>query len=76
MAMIEDNYYINVAKLATSYTGKEYMRHYCKVELGDCLEKDAVEKFNYIKRLFPDHDFELTLYKVNCCATKVKEEII
>ena len=59
------NYEINVAKETTAYTGKKYMRHYCRIEIGDCLPETAEEKFREIRALFPE-DYELTLYAVTC----------
>ena len=73
MAMVPCNYYINVAK-ECSYPKGTKLRyiHYCKIELGDILLPNAIEKFDEISKLFTkEKGFENTLYYVNCSATQI-----
>lgn len=66
--MIPCNYYINVAK---QYNDNRYY-HFCKIELGDLIKEQAMERCNELFKLFPKSDgWELTLYYVECKGQKI-----
>lgn len=69
--MIPCNYYINIAKK----NSLNYYVHYCKIELGDCMEKDAIEKYNDIIKLFTKEEgFKCNLYYVHCSGKILAED--
>ena len=67
--MIPSNYEINVATAPEKNAA--YGRHYCRIELGDCLPDVAKEKFRFIKGIFPD-DWNITLYEVRCSGREIE----
>ena len=70
--MIQSNYEINVSRLFKKPLDENaHYYHYCKIELGWNSEKNATEKFNELRKLFPD-DFELELMHVECYGKKVE----
>ena len=72
--MIPDNYEINVAKMSKDYTGRECYRHYCRIEIPDSFEKDAIEKFNELNQMFQANgDYHLSLTKVTCRGKQIIE---
>ena len=59
---IPSNYEINV-----SLNG----RHWCKIQLPDCFEEDAVRKLEILRSMFGDsYNVSLTYWE---CKGKVKE---
>lgn len=68
---IPNNYEINVAMPPTPKA--QYGTHYCRIELGSCLEETAIEKFNTIKGFFPN-DWVLDLHRITCCGHLVNVE--
>lgn len=68
--MVPCNYFINVATPPTPRAA--YGVHHSRIELGDCTEREAIEKFKFYKNLLPS-DFNLTLYNVTCVANEVEE---
>lgn len=67
--MIPSNYEINVA--TPSDRNAKYGRHYCLIELGEVLPDEAIEKFRFIKGIFPD-DWNITLHEITCYGREVK----
>ena len=60
---IQNNYEINVS------VGN---RHWCKIQLPDCLEGEAEMKFETLKSLFGDHfHLEMTYWE---CEGRTKRE--
>lgn len=71
--MIPDNYEINVARMEKDYTGDERYRHYCRIQLDDSFEKDAIEKFNELNQMFQvNGDYHLSLTKVTCRGEQIR----
>lgn len=68
--MIPCNYYINVAKRSARYPLGE---HYATIELGDCQQKVAKEKFEEISKMFDLNLFKLSLYYVECYGKPVAD---
>ncbi len=67
--MIPCNYEVNVA--TPSEPTAKYGRHYCRIELGNCPEKEAKEKFIFIRQLFPTN-WNLRLCEVRCSGREVE----
>ncbi len=65
--MVEDNYYINVAKECSYPTQYRRYEHYCKIELGSISEEKAIMKFSEICTLFSKgKGFIVSLHYVTC----------
>ncbi len=62
------NYEINVATAPEK--GAAYGRHYCTIELGDCLEDTAIKRFMQIRGFFPSK-YKLTLHRIECYGREV-----
>ena len=72
--MIPNNYEINVARMEKDYTGYECYRHYCRIELSDTFEEEAIEKFVKLNQMFQaDGDYHLSLTKVTCRGEQIIE---
>ena len=69
MAMIPSNYQINVAK---KHPKCAYGMHYCLIELGQMLPKDADEKFRELSEMFGE-EYNLSLTRVECYGTPIAE---
>ena len=71
--MIPSNYKINVAKLQKKPL-EPVLRyyHYCRIELGDTSELDAVDKLHQLRKFFPP-EFKLTLSRVECGGKEIEE---
>ena len=65
---IPNNYEINVA--TPSERNAAYGRHYCRIELGDCLPEKAMEKFQFIKGIFPN-DWNISLREIICYGKEI-----
>ena len=65
---IPSNYEINVATAPTK--DAKYGRFYCQINLGDCSEEKALEKFGFIKQCFPV-GWNLTLKRITCYGEEV-----
>lgn len=63
MAMIPSNYSINVATLPEP--SAKYGRHYCSIELGDCMEKEAIRKYEELVEIFGPN-YKLDLMHIDC----------
>ena len=72
--MIPCNYYINVAKKTTYPNNKPRYVHFCKIELGDCMEKEAWKRYEELKEMFNGNKWSLTLNYVQCFG-KILEEV-
>lgn len=59
------NYWINVAKLKTDYTGRVYYGFWCKIQLEETFEEKAIEKFETLKNMFGD-EYKLDLEYTEC----------
>ena len=68
--MIPCNYEINVATKPEK--NAEYGRHYCRIELGQCTEKEARAKLNKLNEKLGD-EFNLKLIKVMCSSEWIDE---
>jgi hypothetical protein len=68
MAMIQDNWSINVAQAnGTDFRGYPRFVHFCRIELGSLLPDAATEKWNMIVEKFPAAEgWHLHLDKVDC----------
>ena len=72
--MIPNGYEINVAKMSTNYTGRKGYRHYCRIELSEGFDKDALDRFNELNEMFQANgDFHLELTKVTCYGTRIAD---
>ena len=65
---IPRNYEINVA--TQPQKNAAYGRHYCRIELGDCMPEVAMEKFQFIKGIFPA-DWNITLREIICYGKEI-----
>lgn len=65
---IPRNYEINVA--TEPQKNAAYGKHYCRIELGDCMPEVAMEKFQFIKGIFPA-DWNITLKEIICYGKEV-----
>lgn len=71
--MIGGNFEINVSRLEKRYHDKEARyRHYCKIELGSIMPKEAADKLHELREFFPE-DYKLSLMHVNCVGEYVEE---
>ena len=70
MASIPCNYEINVAKKRNPED--KYGIHYCKIELGSCLEETAEKKLEFIRNIFGE-EFNVSMTYWDCRG-KHKEE--
>lgn len=66
--MVPCNYEINVATQPEKNAA--YGRHYCKIELGDCLPEEAMAKFKKLNEKLGD-EFRLTLSYVECKSKEI-----
>ena len=71
--MIPSNYEINVARLQKKpMEPVAHYYHYCRIELGDIGQLEAVDKFHQLRKFFPE-EFKLTLSHVECKGMEVDE---
>lgn len=67
MAMVPNNYSVNIAVRSKDYAGKPWVKHYALVELGQCTYDEAWDKYEDIASRFPPYQgFEVTLRQVSC----------
>lgn len=63
-----NSYSINVA--TQPCRNAAYGRHYCRIELGDCMLEEAVEKFTKLQEKLGD-EFRLTLSVTEQYSTEI-----
>lgn len=66
--MIECNYEITVA--TQPEPNAKYGRHFCRIELGNCLPEEARLRFNILNKKLSD-EFTLTLREVTCYSKEI-----
>ena len=72
--MIEDHYEINIArKEKMIYDEEERYYHFCKIEISETIEKNAMEKYKIICEKFRAPEYKCTLKSVICRGEIVAE---
>lgn len=73
--MIEDHYEINVARKERKYIDdkEEKYYHFCKIEIGEIIEENVMEKYRIICEKFRAPEYKCTLTKVICRGELIVE---
>lgn len=73
--MIEDHYEINVSRKERKYIYdmEERYYHFCKIEIRETNEENAMEKYRIICKKFRTPEYKCTLTKVICRGETIVE---